>query len=56
MREDDDKPVETKPIRLEMGEAWMMCSTCSAKLYSFDGDKDSMRPCPYMRHGQCDPR
>ena len=41
--------------RLASGEAYMMCDECGAKLYSFDGKEDSSRPCPYKRHGQCDP-
>lgn len=49
----EDKPspmiVERKTYleaRLEMGEAWMICYTCGAKLYSFDGDKDLSMSCP----------
>lgn len=36
-------PQET---RLELGEAWMWCRGCMAKLYSFDGYEDKSRPCP----------
>ncbi len=32
--------------RLELGEAWMWCSDCMSKLYSFDGKEDSARKCP----------
>lgn len=42
--------------RLSNGCAWMMCSDCGAKLYDFDGEKDSSRPCPYNSGGRCDPR
>lgn len=35
------------PKRLLMGEAFMMCSDCGGKLYSFDGDQDRGRPCPH---------
>jgi len=35
-----------KPIRLIMGEAYMYCSDCMAKLYSFDGNEDKSRHCP----------
>lgn len=41
-------------IRLSLGEAYMMCNQCGAKLYSFDGDTDASRNCPYMRYGKCD--
>lgn len=33
--------------RLELGEAWMWCSDCMSKLYSFDGTEDSARKCPH---------
>lgn len=33
--------------RLELGEAWMWCSDCMSKLYSFDGNEDSSRKCPH---------
>lgn len=61
IREDAQKPatrsqVEKTEIRLAMGEAWMMCSDCGAKLYSFDGQTDASRKCPYMKHGKCEPR
>lgn len=39
--------------RLAMGEAWMMCEECGAKLYSFAGTQDASRPCPKMRNGKC---
>lgn len=32
--------------RLALGEAWMWCNDCGAKLYSFDGKADNSRPCP----------
>jgi hypothetical protein len=32
-------------IRRILGEAWMMCKDCGAKLYSFDGFEDSSRHC-----------
>ena len=38
------------------GEAWMMCSDCGGKLYSFDGERDADRHCPYQRNGRCEPR
>jgi len=36
-----------KPTRLDLGEAWMWCKDCMAKLYSFDGYEDKSRPCPH---------
>jgi hypothetical protein len=40
--------------RLAMGEAHMMCNDCGAKLYSFDGNKDASRSCPYIEsNGKC---
>ena len=33
--------------RLELGEAWMWCSDCMSKLYSFDGTEDDARKCPH---------
>jgi len=44
-----------KPLRLKMGEAYMMCSECGARLYSFDGYEDTSRHCPYKRNGKCEP-
>ncbi len=32
--------------RLDLGEAWMWCIDCNAKLYSFDGHKDATTKCP----------
>lgn len=48
--------MQNTDIRLELGEAWMMCSDCGGKLFSFDGHQDAERRCPYMRHGKCDPK
>lgn len=41
--------------RLQMGEAYMMCRECGARLYSFDGDVDQSRSCPYEKgpKGEC---
>jgi hypothetical protein len=36
----------TRLTRHELGEAWMWCFDCNAKLYSFDGDKDKGITCP----------
>lgn len=52
---DDKQNCDEKPIRLEMGEAWMMCNECGAKLYSFDGYQDGSRSRPYKRYGKCEP-
>ncbi len=53
----DSDSEEEKPFRLYLGEAWMMCKECGAKLYSFDGDVDGSRMCPYKsRDGKCEPR
>ena len=58
MNEPKKEPV-IKPrelTRLDMGEAWMMCHDCGAKLWSFDGCKDTSRGCPYLtRQGKCEP-
>jgi hypothetical protein len=40
-------------LRLAMGEAYMFCEDCGAKLYSFDGNMDASKRCPYMKHGKC---
>lgn len=43
--------------RLDLGEAWMWCSECGSKLYSFDGIKDQERGCPYRNNqGECVPK
>ena len=41
--------------RLTLGEAYMLCNECGAKLYSFDGNKDADKPCPYIKdsRGKC---
>lgn len=49
-----DQETESKiPLRLQMGEAYMMCENCGAKLYSFDGYQDASRKCPFWKNGQC---
>jgi hypothetical protein len=48
-------PVNRSEIRLAMGEAWMHCNECGGKLWSFDGDEDASRGCPYKRSGRCEP-
>lgn len=54
---DPDSPLITPAeVRLMNGEAWMMCSDCGAKLYSFDGAQDGSKKCPYMDGGRCEPR
>lgn len=42
--------------RLELGEAWMWCSDCMSKLYSFDGNEDSSRKCPHPKKCEDDRR
>lgn len=37
-------------IRREMGEAYMRCRDCGARLYSFDGTQDADEPCPYGKN------
>ena len=56
MKDDQDKNVYPTPeeIRRAIGEAWMMCDECGAKLYSFDGNLDASRSCPYKRNGKCE--
>ncbi len=41
--------------RFYFGEAWMMCRECGARLYSFDGNEDKDKNCPYKKDykGQC---
>jgi hypothetical protein len=41
--------------RLTLGEAWMWCNECGAKLYSFDGHDDKDKRCPYKKDskGRC---
>jgi len=36
-----------KVTRLQLGEAWMFCNDCGAKLYSFDGEEDKDIGCPH---------
>jgi|GEM_PF-3622965 len=43
----DEKVLSPAEIRNEMGEAYMRCSDCGARLWIFDGNKDAERPCPY---------
>lgn len=44
-----------KEVRLYYGEAYMHCNECGARLYSFDGDSDLDKPCPYVKdkQGKC---
>ena len=37
---------DERPTRLKLGEAWMWCTDCNAKLYSFDGHRDATTKCP----------
>jgi len=48
-------PDNKKLNRLEVGNAWMWCNECGAKLYEFDGDDDKDKACPYVKDskGQC---
>lgn len=46
-RDDRPRPRSERSARLESGEAWMICSDCGAKLYSFDGKEDASRKCMY---------
>lgn len=41
--------------RLELGEAYMICRECGARLYSFDGSQDRDTQCPYKKddRGNC---
>ncbi len=53
----DQEPERNRTTeRLYLGEAWMMCNDCGGKLWSFDGDQDGSRGCPYLRDGTCQPR
>lgn len=46
--------VNKKITRLDLGNAWMWCNECGAKLYEFDGDSDRDKPCPYVKDkGRC---
>lgn len=55
--EDTDKKPTLTEIRNSLGEAYMWCEDCGARLYSFDGNKDASRRCPYInRNGECDPK
>ena len=58
LQEDKTEPrANPPPVRLLMGEAWMMCRDCNGKLFSFDGEEDASRSCPYRgRDGKCNPR
>jgi hypothetical protein len=37
---------------LDYGEAWMWCSDCGGKLYSFDGNEDKNIKCPTKKECQ----
>lgn len=41
-----------KRNRLSVGEAHAICKECGSRLYSFHGDKDVGRRCPYI-NGEC---
>jgi len=43
----DKEQSDDRPPRLRMGEAYMMCHDCGARLYSFDGNDDKSTGCPY---------
>jgi hypothetical protein len=43
---------EQKPTRLLLGEAYMFCRECGARLYSFDGKEDADMDCPYKKDSQ----
>jgi hypothetical protein len=55
LKKEEKKQLSQYEARLCLGEAWMWCVDCGAKLYSFDGNEDGSRKCPYMRHGKCEP-
>jgi len=38
--------------RHELGEAFMICADCGARLYSFNGSEDAGRPCPHPQKCQ----
>lgn len=40
-----------KEARLQMGEAHAICSQCGSRLYSFHGDEDKGKRCPYNGKG-----
>lgn len=42
------------PDRRLMGEAWMWCSECGARLHSFDGYEDDAMSCPFP--SECEAR
>lgn len=52
----EPEPLSQTEARRLLGEAWMMCNECGGKLWSFDGERDADRSCPYKRNGRCDPR
>lgn len=43
----DSEPFPYHFHRQMMGEAYMMCNDCGAKLWSFDGKEDKDIRCPY---------
>lgn len=45
--EDDPNYGYTRPMRLAVGNAHMLCEDCGGKLYDFDGFEDQSRPCPH---------
>lgn len=49
-------PVSSSGLtRLDLGNAWMWCAECGAKLWEFDDYEDQSRRCPYKKNadGSC---
>jgi hypothetical protein len=54
----EERKIKEKTMRsrrLTLGEAYMFCKECGAKLHSFDGTEDAYQACPYKKDGVCDP-
>ena len=51
------RPMTPAEVRHTNGEGWVMCEECGGKLWSYDGDTDIGRLCPYRGpDGTCRPK
>lgn len=50
-----DRIISRVELRLLMGEAFVLCSECYARLYSIEGNSDILGACPYKKDakGKC---
>jgi hypothetical protein len=50
-----DSIIPNVELRLLMGEAYVLCNECYARLYSIEGNSDRLDSCPYKKDekGRC---